>query len=214
MKLSLTSLAPVAALISCAIAADQSDVQFLTALVGDYQDHKTDYIRFFGTANDVPGALSTLATQVLTYTDTSYTTLLDNNQLNIGQLESYASNIPWYTRIEAAAGGSGGNSGGSGGSSGSGGSGSSSESSGSGGSTSQSKGSTASETGSAPPNFSQPSVASTTSYDPQNSADSSKAAVAAAKSASREEAATQSGLAPGVAAPVGAVIGGLVIALL
>lgn len=107
MKLSLTLLASLATFILSARAADQSDVQFLTALVGDYQDHRTDYIKFFGTADDVPGVLSTLATQVLTYTDTSYTTLLDNNDLNIGQLESYATNIPWYTRIEAAAGGSG-----------------------------------------------------------------------------------------------------------
>ena len=203
MKVSLTLLTSFAAIISSALAVDQSDVQFLTALVGDYQEHKTDYIRFFGTANDVPGALSTLATQVLTYTDTSYTTLLDNNQLNIGQLESYATNIPWYTRIEAAAGGSGG----SGGSSGS------SSSGNSGDSSSQASGGSTSKT-SASSNAGAAASASTTSYDPQNSVDSSKAAVAAAKSASRAEAATKSGLAPGVAAPFGAVIGGLLVALL
>lgn len=204
MKVSLKLLAPLAAFITSACAADQSDVQFLTALVGDYQDHRTDYIKFFGTADDVPGVLSTLATQVLTYTDTSYTTLLDNNDLNIGQLESYATNIPWYTRIEAAAGGSGG----SGGSSGSSSSGDESNDS-----SSQSNGSTASST-SVSEDTGEPSVASTTSYDPQNTVDSSKAAVAAAKSASKAEAATQSGLAPGVVAPFGAVVGGLIVAIL
>ncbi|CAD1808421.1 Seripauperin and TIP1 family protein [Candida parapsilosis] len=205
MKLSLTLLTSLAAVMSSVRAADQSDVQFLTALVGDYQDHKTEYIRFFGTANDVPGALSTLATQVLTYTDTSYTTLLDDNNLDIGQLESYATNIPWYTRIEAAAGGSGG-SGDSGDSTTSGGGDNNNDS------TSQSNESTTSNT-SASEDTGEPSVASTTSYDPQNTVDSSKAAVAAAKSASKAEAATQSGLAPRAVAPVGAIIGGLVVAL-
>ncbi|KAI5967493.1 TIR3 [Candida margitis] len=206
MKFSHTLITTLATIISTAFAADQSDVQFLTALVGDYQEHRTDYIKFFGTADDVPGVLSTLATQVLTYTDTSYTTLLDNNNLNIGELESYATNIPWYTRIESAAGGSGG-SGGSSGSSSSGGSDESSDS------TSQSKGSAASST-SASDNSGKASAASTTSYDPQNTVDSSKAAVAAAKSASEAEAKTRSGLAPGLTAPFGAVLGGLAVAML
>ncbi|KAI3404580.1 TIR3 [Candida oxycetoniae] len=110
MRVSVTAL--VALLVtSVSAAADQSDIDFFTALVGDYQAHKTDYVKYFATAQGVPAVLSTIATQVLTYTDDSYTTLLDNPSLSIAELESYATNIPWYTRIEAAGAANGGSSG-------------------------------------------------------------------------------------------------------
>lgn len=88
-------------------AADQADVDFLTALVDDYQAHKTQYIQYLATASSIPMELATIATHVLTYTDHSYTTLLDNPDLDIGIVESFASDLPWRTRLGlgAAAGG-------------------------------------------------------------------------------------------------------------
>lgn len=102
MKLSLTLLA--ATLAATVKAAESQEIAFLTALVSDYKGHGGDYLNFFGTASDVPGALSSLAMQVRTYKDDSYTTLLDNSDINIGELESYATNLPWYTRVASAAG--------------------------------------------------------------------------------------------------------------
>ena len=108
MRFAFTTVS-LSLLLSSLVASEaaSSDVQFLTALVGDYQDHKTDYIKFFATAKDVPGDLSTLATKVLTYTDDSYTTLLNDDSLNVSNLEAYATSLPWYSRIQADAGGKG-----------------------------------------------------------------------------------------------------------
>ncbi|RCK59461.1 hypothetical protein Cantr_07451 [Candida viswanathii] len=102
-----TSFSLAALFASLVASADvpQSQIDFFTALVGDYQDHKTEYIRYFATAQDVPDQLKTIATQVLTYTDDSYTTLLENESLNVPELESYATELPWYSRLEEAAGG-------------------------------------------------------------------------------------------------------------
>lgn len=112
MRFAFTTVS-LSLLLSSLVASEaaSSDVQFLTALVGDYQDHKTDYIKFFATAKDVPGDLSTLATKVLTYTDDSYTTLLNDDSLNVSNLEAYATSLPWYSRIQADAGGKGSGSG-------------------------------------------------------------------------------------------------------
>lgn len=108
MRFAFTTVS-LSLLLSSLVASEaaSSDVQFLTALVGDYQDHKSDYIKFFATAKDVPGDLSTLATKVLTYTDDSYTTLLNDDSLNVSNLEGFATSLPWYTRIQAEAGGKG-----------------------------------------------------------------------------------------------------------
>ena len=48
---------------------------------------------------------------MLTYTDDSYTTLLNDDSLNVSNLEAYATSLPWYSRIQADAGGSGSGSG-------------------------------------------------------------------------------------------------------
>ncbi|EMG48746.1 hypothetical protein G210_0647 [Candida maltosa Xu316] len=101
MKFSSLSLTAILSSTLVSAAADQSQVDFLTAFVGDFQDHKTEYVKYFATAQGIPPELSTLATQVLTYTDQSYTTLLDNDNLDVNNLISYASGIPWYTRIQA-----------------------------------------------------------------------------------------------------------------
>lgn len=82
------------------VNADQ-DVDFLTKLVNDYKDHTGDYFNFIRTAKSVPNQFSALATQVGTYTDDSYTTML--NSVDIEPLEEFATEFPWYSsRLEAA----------------------------------------------------------------------------------------------------------------
>ncbi|KAG7665809.1 TIR3 [[Candida] subhashii] len=104
--ISLSAAALLLSATSGVQAADQAEVNFLTALVDDYQAHKTEYIKFLATATSIPLELATIATQVLTYTDHSYTTLLDNPDLDFGKVESFASELPWYTRLELEADGS------------------------------------------------------------------------------------------------------------
>lgn len=100
-----STVATITGLLATGAAAAESDqVAFLTALVGDFKDHKGDYLKFYQTASDVPAILTSLVKQVGTYKDDSYTTLLDNSDINVASLSSYATNLPWYSRIEADAG--------------------------------------------------------------------------------------------------------------
>ncbi|KAK6460057.1 Seripauperin and TIP1 family-domain-containing protein [Scheffersomyces coipomensis] len=84
-------------------AADSSDAAFLTAFVGDFNSNKKEYIQFIATATGVPAVVTSLALEVATYTDDSYTTLLDDPNINVSSLEAFATNLPWYTRIVAEA---------------------------------------------------------------------------------------------------------------
>lgn len=85
-------------------AAESGQVAFLTALVGDFKLHKGDYLKFAQTASDVPEALTSLVKQVATYKDDSYTTLLNDNKIDVSSLSGFATNLPWYSRIESEAG--------------------------------------------------------------------------------------------------------------
>lgn len=76
------------------------EVQFLTVLVGDYNSNRKDYIDFIRTAASVPPEVTLLALQVATYTDDSYTTMLTNTDLDVATLRSFATRLPWYTRLE------------------------------------------------------------------------------------------------------------------
>lgn len=96
-----STLASLAAVSAVGLAADESEVNFLTALVSDYNDNKKEYVDFIRTATDVPAGLTSLAVAVATYTDDSYTTLLDNSAINVESLMSFATELPWYTRLEA-----------------------------------------------------------------------------------------------------------------
>lgn len=96
-----SSVASLAALSTAVLAADQADVNFLTALVGDYDDNKKEYLKFIQTAKDVPAVLTKLALKVVTYTDDSYTTLLDGTDIDVTSLMSYATELPWYSRLES-----------------------------------------------------------------------------------------------------------------
>lgn len=142
------SIASVLALaVSGANAADSDQAAFLTNLVSDYDSHKTEYLNFFKTATGYPPELRKLAMDVRTYKDDSYTTILDDSDYNFSSLSAYATNLPWYSRLEGKEGsgsGSGSSSGSGSGSSSSSGSGSSSS-----GSSSSSAGSTSGGAGSA-----------------------------------------------------------------
>lgn len=96
------SLASVLALAASGVkAANSDDVEFLTKLVSDYDSHKTQYLAFARTAS-APSELTELATQVATYKDDSYTTLLDNSEYDISALKNFATELPWYSRLEAS----------------------------------------------------------------------------------------------------------------
>lgn len=99
----LTSIAAVFQFAALGMAADQDEVDFLTALVSDYNEHRTEYFSFIRTATGYPPDLTRLALQIGGYTDNSYTTLLDGD-VNGESLMSYATNLPWYSRVAAAAG--------------------------------------------------------------------------------------------------------------
>lgn len=109
MQLSTITLAG-ALLAATAKAADASEAAFLTAFVSDFNANKKSYIGFLATAKDVPSVVTQLAKEISTYTDDSYTTLLDQSGLDFNSLQSYATNLPWYSRIQAAADGSAGGS--------------------------------------------------------------------------------------------------------
>ncbi|ODV78784.1 uncharacterized protein CANTADRAFT_36854, partial [Suhomyces tanzawaensis NRRL Y-17324] len=82
--------------VASARAADAQDVEFITKLVNDAKAHQDDYLDFYGTATvDVPSEFLKLARKVQTYTDDSYTTLIDSENINVAQLESFASQLPW-----------------------------------------------------------------------------------------------------------------------
>ena len=84
----LSTVASVSSIfVASAHAANSEQVAFLTALVEDFKDHKGDYLK-----------------QVGTYKDDSYTTLLDDSAINVGSLSSFATNLPWYTRIASEVG--------------------------------------------------------------------------------------------------------------
>lgn len=82
-----------------AMSADAADVNFVTAFMSDYNDHKRQYISYFATAATYPKDVSALALQAVTYTDDSYTTLLDDAKINVQSIVSFATNLPWYPRI-------------------------------------------------------------------------------------------------------------------
>lgn len=83
-----------------AYSVNQEQIAFVTALVSDYKSHPKEYINFIATAEDVPEDVTKLAIQAATYKDDGYTSLLSN--YDIASLESYLTNVPWYSRISAA----------------------------------------------------------------------------------------------------------------
>lgn len=85
------------------------EIQFLTVLVGDFKSHGRDYVDYIRTAQNVPPEVTQLALKVATYTNNAYTTMLTDSNINVASLRSFATQLPWYTRIlqELAAAGAG-----------------------------------------------------------------------------------------------------------
>lgn len=79
----------------CKATANADEVAFVTALVSDYKAHPKDYINFIATATSVPAEVTHLAIKAATYKDDSYTTLLST--VDVGSLEDFATNLPWYS---------------------------------------------------------------------------------------------------------------------
>lgn len=93
-----------AALLSVA-AADDGEA-FLTKFVSDVKANPKQYLNFLQTAKNVPPDVTLLALKVRTYTDDSYTTLVDSQQVAL--IESFATGLPWYSlRLAGADAGSG-----------------------------------------------------------------------------------------------------------
>ncbi|CAI5755832.1 unnamed protein product [Candida verbasci] len=179
-------------------AANEQDVAFLTALVNDFQSHRADYLRFLQTATGVPSQLETFATKVITYQDDSYTTLLDNSDFDVTTLENFATGLPWYTRIEANAGGAASGS-------------SNSDSSNSNSASSSAAATSSSAASSAGAAGGGNSLASSTTDSQTTSQTSNDSLAIATGSVNAANIIGKTGM---VAAPIGAVMGALAIALM
>ncbi|KAK6461245.1 Seripauperin and TIP1 family-domain-containing protein, partial [Scheffersomyces coipomensis] len=102
--LSITLLLNLSSFIN-AESLDSSQLHFLTIFVNDAKSHLSDYIQYIETATvSVPEGLTSLAIEVQTYTNDAYTSLLSSNgEINISQLETFATNLPWYSsRLEGS----------------------------------------------------------------------------------------------------------------
>ena len=80
--------------------SEKSDVKFLTKLVGDVLRHDLDYVRYYATGSLAPQATS-LISRLSSYTDDSYTTLIDNSQIQVDSLRSIVTWLPWGSRIQS-----------------------------------------------------------------------------------------------------------------
>lgn len=84
-------------------AVDSSDVAFFTALVEDLKSNQGQYMSFVMTANSIPPQVTSLAMRIRTYTDDAYTTLLQDTRYDVTSLQDFATELPWYSRIQAQA---------------------------------------------------------------------------------------------------------------
>lgn len=83
---------------------DSLDVEFFTKFVEDVKSNYGQYAQFIVTTDiSVPKQFTSLAKQVATYTDDSYTTLLNDPDFDINELEEFATNFGWYSsRLEVS----------------------------------------------------------------------------------------------------------------
>ncbi|CAH6722409.1 repressed By RIM101 protein 2 [[Candida] jaroonii] len=80
------------------------DVEFLTKFVSDVKDNYNQYAKFIVTTDiNIPKQFSSLAREVITYTDDSYTTLLEDPDFDVNEIERFATNFEWYSsRLEVS----------------------------------------------------------------------------------------------------------------
>lgn len=80
-------------------------IYFFTNLVSDVSSNAADYFFFLRTANmDIPKAFGSIANQVRSYTDDSYTTLLEDPDFEFSSLANFVTNLDWYTERLAVSG--------------------------------------------------------------------------------------------------------------
>ncbi|CCE79819.1 Piso0_002910 [Millerozyma farinosa CBS 7064] len=101
----------VLAILAAAVAAaaqslDSSQMDFLTKLVDDVRGNQNQYMKYIKTGGDYPKDFTSLAMQVRTYKDDSYTTLLKSESINMGELSSFVGKLPWADRVEGSGSGS------------------------------------------------------------------------------------------------------------
>lgn len=101
----------VLAILAAAVAAaaqslDLSQMDFLTKLVDDVRGNQNQYMKYIKTGGDYPKDFTSLAMQVRTYKDDSYTTLLKSESINMGELLSFVGKLPWADRVEGSGSGS------------------------------------------------------------------------------------------------------------
>lgn len=73
------------------------DIQFLTQLVSDVRANGADYFMFLRTADvDIPSYFGSLAAMVFSYSDDSFTTLLEDPDFPISSIEEFATRLDWY----------------------------------------------------------------------------------------------------------------------
>jgi ElaB/YqjD/DUF883 family membrane-anchored ribosome-binding protein len=81
------------------LAAAQRDEQ-LNGIVSDLGAHRSEYLGQIASGNVPPADLLSLAQEVQTYTDDSFTTLY--SEVDLGAVSSYVTGLPWYSsRLES-----------------------------------------------------------------------------------------------------------------
>ena len=98
-NMKLHTVLSIVAFAAFGLADAADDAQFLTAFVSDFASNRRQYVNYFMTAKSIPSGLTLLALEVATYTDDSYTTLVEDPALDITSLKSFATGLPWYSRI-------------------------------------------------------------------------------------------------------------------
>lgn len=101
----------ILAILTAVVAAaaqslDLSQMDFLTKLVDDVRSNQNQYMKYIKTGGDYPKDFTSLAMQVRTYKDDSYTTLLKSESVNMGELLSFVGKLPWADRVEGSGSGS------------------------------------------------------------------------------------------------------------
>lgn len=95
-----------AAITAAAQSLDLSEMDFLTKLVDDVRSNQNQYMKYIKTGGDYPKDFTSLAMQVRTYKDDSYTTLLKSESVNMQELLSFVGKLPWANRVEGSGSGS------------------------------------------------------------------------------------------------------------
>ncbi|CAK7904782.1 repressed By RIM101 protein 2 [[Candida] anglica] len=85
-------------LITLIYAMDSSDAAFITRLVDDVKSNVNDYVQFYLTATvSVPKQFTQVALQLQSYTGSDYASVVESDDINVTSLESFATNLPWYS---------------------------------------------------------------------------------------------------------------------